>query len=453
MKISFYIFLFLFFLIPQFVFSSDLTIRPEIKIFDGQGKVLSNFYILNDQYRGNIDLSVADIGGDGIDEIIISYGSNNRPNVEVWRSTGSIIYDFLAYQEGFNGGVNISTGDLNGDKKEEIITGAGYLGGPHVKSFGTASNTLSFFSSNTNDRKGVEILAADLGGDGKSEIIVASNLNQVPEVMVFDNGGRKLDLGVRFDLDYRGGINLGKIDIENDGRSEILLAGGFGNKPEVFVLNNNLELINKFTAYNENYLGGINVVSGDINNDGLSEIITSPSFGGGPHIKIFNSLGDIMEEFFAYDEEYYGGVKVATGDINGDGNDEIITIQERIFSEYKYNWYKYIEINLSEQRLYMWQDGRQIGGFKISSGLYYSPTPLGEFNVYLKRPNVLMSGSDYYLPNVPWVLSFSGPFTIHGTYWHNNFGHRMSHGCVNMYTPEAELLYNWADIGTPVYIH
>ena len=63
-----------------------------------------------------------------------------------------------------------------------------------------------------------------------------------------------------------------------------------------------------------------------------------------------------------------------------------------------------------------------------------------------------MSGPGYYLPDVPFIMYFYKGYGLHGTYWHNNFGQPMSHGCVNMPTPEAEWAYNWAGIGTPVIV-
>jgi len=64
-----------------------------------------------------------------------------------------------------------------------------------------------------------------------------------------------------------------------------------------------------------------------------------------------------------------------------------------------------------------------------------------------------MHGSDYFLPDVPFTMYYSGDFSIHGTYWHHKFGTPMSHGCINMDTSEAEWLYNWASVGTIVNIH
>ena len=64
-----------------------------------------------------------------------------------------------------------------------------------------------------------------------------------------------------------------------------------------------------------------------------------------------------------------------------------------------------------------------------------------------------MSGPGYRLPNVQWVQYFVGANALHGTYWHHNFGHPMSHGCVNLTNKDARFLYNWAPYGTPVVVH
>jgi len=64
-----------------------------------------------------------------------------------------------------------------------------------------------------------------------------------------------------------------------------------------------------------------------------------------------------------------------------------------------------------------------------------------------------MKGPGYDLPGVQWVSWFSGDYGIHGTYWHHNFGHVMSHGCINATNADAEWVYGFVQIGTPVYIH
>ncbi|MEO8581370.1 MAG: L,D-transpeptidase [Patescibacteria group bacterium] len=117
---------------------------------------------------------------------------------------------------------------------------------------------------------------------------------------------------------------------------------------------------------------------------------------------------------------------------------------------------KHIEVDLTNQRLYAFEGDRKVFDFLISSGKW-GKTPTGTFHIWTKFRYTKMSGGSkalhtyYYLPNVPYVMFFSNAevpgsagFSLHGTYWHNNFGHPMSHGCVNMKTEEAEQIYYWS---------
>ncbi len=110
---------------------------------------------------------------------------------------------------------------------------------------------------------------------------------------------------------------------------------------------------------------------------------------------------------------------------------------------------KWVEIDLSQQKLYAREGDRVVFEFPISSGLPWTPTVTGEFRVWHKNKAQLMSGgskengSYYYLPNVPFNMYFYKGFAMHGTYWHNDFGKPRSHGCVNMRTEDAKALYYW----------
>jgi len=114
---------------------------------------------------------------------------------------------------------------------------------------------------------------------------------------------------------------------------------------------------------------------------------------------------------------------------------------------------KWIEVDLSQQRLYAHEDGQIVFTTLISSGRAPYRTPIGRFRIWSKVRRQTMSGPGYNLPNVQWVMYFAGENAIHGTYWHNNFGHPMSHGCVNVTNKAARWLYNWAPRGTIVVVH
>ena len=88
----------------------------------------------------------------------------------------------------------------------------------------------------------------------------------------------------------------------------------------------------------------------------------------------------------------------------------------------------------------------------VSTGRWPTPTVLGTYSIYARYASTRMVGPGYDLANVPYTQYFYKGYGLHGTYWHNNFGTPMSHGCVNMPTPEAEWAFNWASIGTPVIV-
>jgi lipoprotein-anchoring transpeptidase ErfK/SrfK len=116
---------------------------------------------------------------------------------------------------------------------------------------------------------------------------------------------------------------------------------------------------------------------------------------------------------------------------------------------------KHIYVDLSTQKLFAYQGDTRIMETFISSGKW-KPTPVGNFRIWEKLRATRMAGgqgADYYnLPNVPYVMYFFQDYGLHGAYWHNNFGHSMSHGCVNMRIVDARDLFAWANVGTPVSV-
>lgn len=111
---------------------------------------------------------------------------------------------------------------------------------------------------------------------------------------------------------------------------------------------------------------------------------------------------------------------------------------------------KWIEVNLGSQHLFAHEGNKVAFDFPVSTGMPWTPTPKGEYRVWVKLRYANMVGGskargDYYnLPNVPYVMYFYRGYGIHGTYWHNNFGHPMSHGCVNVKSENMARLYEWS---------
>ncbi len=121
---------------------------------------------------------------------------------------------------------------------------------------------------------------------------------------------------------------------------------------------------------------------------------------------------------------------------------------------------KWIDVDLSEQKLRAWEGNNLFLESLVSTGLPWFATPTGEFSIWLKVRATRMEGGEgryyYNLPNVPYVMFFENGeipgyrgFSLHGTYWHNDFGKVHSHGCVNLPTPIAEQLYYWTSPTVP----
>jgi LysM repeat protein len=118
---------------------------------------------------------------------------------------------------------------------------------------------------------------------------------------------------------------------------------------------------------------------------------------------------------------------------------------------------RWIDVNITNQTITAYEGQTPVYSAVVSTGIWKYPTVVGTYNIYVKYRSAGMSGgtgADYYnLPNVPYVMYFYRGYGIHGTYWHNNFGTPMSHGCVNLRTTDAEWFFNWASVGTKVVTH
>jgi hypothetical protein len=152
------------------------------------GKVLFTFDPYGPSFTGGVRVAVGDVNGTGVQDIITAPGPGMSPQVKVFDSqTHSQIVSFMAYDWRFGGGVFVAAGDLQGNGKDEIITGADASGGPHVKAFDGAGHTLlSFYAYNPRFTGGVRVAAGDVRGIVHADIITGPGAGTGPHVEVFD---------------------------------------------------------------------------------------------------------------------------------------------------------------------------------------------------------------------------------------------------------------------------
>lgn len=231
----------------------------------------------------------------------------------------------------FNNGSIVSTITLQSQdgvvllRPVEEINEATFLNGSFARVFsanGQVSRT-GFFAYDGAHKGGTRVIRFDTDLDGRLETVVADNT----WVTIYDDDGSLHATFAPYTERYTLGINLAIGDIENDGSVEIVTGTENGGGPQMRIFNKDGVLIHPgFFGYDTAFRGGVNVAIGDLNGDGIKEIIAGAGVGGGPHVRVFNKDGVVINPgFFAYDPAFRGGVNVAVGDVDGDGIDDIVT--------------------------------------------------------------------------------------------------------------------------------
>jgi Tol biopolymer transport system component len=294
-------------------------------------------------------------------QLITGAGAGGGPHVRAASSLQvvDLSLNFYAYDPGFRGGVAVASGDVDGDGAGDIITAAGPGGSPHVRVVSIARHTANapgewngpgpaahelanFQAYDVSFTGGVWVAAADVTGDGIAEIITGAGRGGGPHVRVFQvttswaTGTATIALYAEFfayDPGFVGGVRVAAGDLDGDGVAEIITAPGPGGGPHVRAFKLSASRvpipIASFYAYDPGFGGGVFVAAADVTGDGRAEIVTGPDAGGGPHVRVFTRKAiDVWGEltgFLAYQSTALGGVRVAAGDTDGDGRAEIMT--------------------------------------------------------------------------------------------------------------------------------
>ena len=264
--------------------------------------------------------------------LVVGSGVGGPTTVRAFTVASPILMaDFTAFASPFTGGVTVLQGDVNGDGVADIITGAAPGASPTVAVFGATASRGSRSRVRAGLPRRRRGRAGDITGDGIPEILVTGGCAG-PFVRAFD--GRTGALVREYTVAgpvWSCGFHLAAGDVNGDGFADLVLGSGGVGLPFVQVIDGaSGTVLRNFYAYDLGFTGGVYVAAADITGDGFADIVTGAGPGGGPHVRVFDgvtgaAISGPLAGFMAYDPAFGGGVRVAAGDLNGDGRAEIVT--------------------------------------------------------------------------------------------------------------------------------
>jgi hypothetical protein len=291
---------------------------PLVKVYHGAGGLRLNILAYDGAFRGGVRVATGDVTGDGIEDVVTAPGPGGGPHVRVFDGrTGAAVFDLFPYAAGFRGGVTVALGDVDADGFADIVTGAGAGGGPHVRVFSglTGQVLQDFFAYEQTFLGGVYVAAGDVTGDGRVDVVTGTGVGGGPLVKTFDfHPGLFPPFNLyAYEESFRGGVTVAVGDLDGDGVAEIVTGTGEGGGPLVraFRIFDGGGIRLSGFAYAQSFRGGVAVAVTDSDGDGRAEIVTGPGPGGGPHVRILS--GDDLSEraaFLAFDPAFLGGVSV-----------------------------------------------------------------------------------------------------------------------------------------------
>lgn len=166
-------------------------------------------------------------------------------------------------------------------------------------------------------KSGFNLAAGDINNDGTEEIVAAAKSGSEPNIYIYNSSGKLLKKFLAYDKKFRGGVNISVSDLNDDGQSEIIAVQASAGSGQVKIFDNNGRLKNQFLTSGKNWRGGLTVAAGDLDGQGEQEIIVGYGAGLEPQIRIFSAAGRLNGIFLAYEKKFRGGVEVAAANLDG----------------------------------------------------------------------------------------------------------------------------------------
>jgi len=252
---------------------------PIIRVFTSNGGFIADALAYDASFVGGVFIAVGDVDGDGKGEVITAPGAGGGPHVRTFALTGAVgsrsltaADGFMAADPGYGGGLTVASGDVDNDPTDEIIVGHGPNGQPIVAVWNYNPSTQAkvqrsvFLAYGASFAGGLTVAAGDLDGDGRAEIVTGAGPGGGPHVRVFSGAGAGLPgSAYAYGADFSGGVLVAIGDVDGDGDNEIITGAGAGGGPHVRTFD---VLMNpgstSFYAYGPDFTGGVFVAAGRV---------------------------------------------------------------------------------------------------------------------------------------------------------------------------------------------
>jgi len=423
--------------------------RPDLAVhfLNDAGKESTSFPLPSANEGGGLTIAAEDLGNDGVPELVVGNGLGNAPTVHVLQKDGTEIGSFLAYEPSMGTGINVAACDMDGDGMKEIVTAPQGGGGPQVRIFTNLGIEIpggTFFAYAETFRGGVNIACGDLDNDGRAELVTLPMTSGGPHVRVWKLENGTVHISQEF-FSSDTSDNRGLVGVVHNGN--LAIANQRGSETTIKTFSGKT-----FTLIGESKIS--------IDATGVSSLFVKNNL---VHLAT-TSKGKIINTQTGQSISVpspFGSIAATSAAFTQGGSEEFITVPYRpMYMDDYQDLPRSLVVDISDQRIFAYEYGVLVNTFLVSTARAGYQTPRGETTImampYLVRYAWSYSPgnpNNYDLGYVPYNMRVFPHIYIHYAPWHNNFGHPMSHGCINVSLDNVRWLYNsFAQVGDRVLV-